>query len=231
MRCSTNNQASTVLKCFVETVQSYGLPSRVRTDQGRENILVAQYQLEHRGHGRNSIITGSSVHNQRVERIWRDMHHCVTQLYYRLFYFLEQIGILDPTNELHLFALHHVYLARINMSLTAFKNGWNMHSIRTERNHTPLQLFHSGALRLQNCGLKVDISVTAHSYNDKKFEVPFILHDPSLQTMDLFQVVDDSYVALIMKNVSQTVIMQRYIGHLTITAVHLLLYLLHIRVW
>ena len=154
MKCSTNNRASTVLEYFVEGVRKYGLPSRVRTDQGRENMLVAQYMLEHRGPGRGSIITGSSVHNQRIERIWRDMHRCVTQLYYRLFYFLEEKGTLNPVNELHLFALHHVFLGRINKSLTAFKDGWNLHGIRTESSHTPLQLFHAGLLRLQNSGLE-----------------------------------------------------------------------------
>ena len=63
MKCSTNNRASTVLEYFVEGVRKYGLPSRVRTDQGRENMLVAQYMLEHREPGRGSIITGSSNHN------------------------------------------------------------------------------------------------------------------------------------------------------------------------
>ena len=81
MKCSTNNKASTVLQSFTEAIQRYGLPSRARTDQGRENILVAQYMLENRGPGRGSIITGSSVHNQHTERIWRDKHRCVTQLY------------------------------------------------------------------------------------------------------------------------------------------------------
>ena len=64
MKCSANNRLSTVLQCFLGAVNKYGVPSRVRTDQGRENILVAQYMLEHRGSNRGSIITGSSVHNQ-----------------------------------------------------------------------------------------------------------------------------------------------------------------------
>ena len=34
-----------------------------------------------------------------------------------------------------------------------FRSGWNHHSIRTEHNATPLQLFSAGALRLQNSGV------------------------------------------------------------------------------
>lgn len=146
MKCSTNNQASTVLRLFTEVIQLVGLPSRVISDQGHENIHVARYILENRG---GSIITGSSVHNQRIERLWRDMHRCVTQLYYRL---LEHRGCLNPVNELHIFAIHHVYLSLINRSLNYFRNGWNMHGIRTENNFSPLQLFNAGALRLQNSG-------------------------------------------------------------------------------
>jgi len=55
VKCSPNNRASTVYELFLSSVQQFGLPSRVRSDQGRENILVAQHMLEHRGDGRGRM--------------------------------------------------------------------------------------------------------------------------------------------------------------------------------
>ena len=153
MKCSTNNKATTVYSLFLNAVSLYGLPSRVRTDYGGENRLVAQHMLENRGTHRSSVMTGNSVHNQRIERLWRDMHECVTKLYYRLFYFLEEQGLLNPDDDVHLFALHYVYIPRINQALLCFKDGWNNHGIRTEHNQSPNQLFVAGALRLRQSGL------------------------------------------------------------------------------
>lgn len=153
LKCSNNNKSSTVYQSFLEAVNTYGLPSRIRTDQGRENTLVAQHMLENRGLNRASVLTGSSIHNQRVERLWRDMHDCVTKLFYRLFYYLEGLGILNPDDDVHIFALYYIYLPRINQALAAFRNGWNSHGIRTEHNRSPTQLFVAAALRLRSSGL------------------------------------------------------------------------------
>ncbi len=95
---------------FLKAIQQHHLPSRVRVDQGGENVMVATHMLEKRGSDRRNVIVGSSVHNQRIERLWRDMHRCVTILFYKLFYFMEQTDILDPLNEKHLFALQFVYI-------------------------------------------------------------------------------------------------------------------------
>ena len=153
LKCSTNNRASTVYELFLEAIQQYHLPSRVRSDQGRENILVAQHMIEHRGAERKSIITGSSVHNQRIERLWRDLHQSVTLLYYRLFYFLEQHDLLDPLCEQKLYALHYVFVPRINKSLAEFQKAWNHHRIRTAHHKSPHQLFTAGLLLLQHSRL------------------------------------------------------------------------------
>ena len=175
LKCSANNTASTVYESFLKAIQRYRLPSRIRCDQGGENVKVAQHMLRHRGIHRRSVIVGSSVHNQRIERLWQDMHRCVCSVYYRLFYFLEHYEILDPINDAHLYALHYVYIQhyeildpindahlyalhyvyipRINNSLQQFIEAWNSHGIRTVHGQTPDQLFVSGSIQLHNAGL------------------------------------------------------------------------------
>ena len=63
LKCSTDNQAATVFNVFKKATDLYGIPLRVRSDQGGENILVARFMLERRGENMGSMITGSSVHN------------------------------------------------------------------------------------------------------------------------------------------------------------------------
>ncbi len=63
LKVSANNS---VLKCFVEAVDAYGLPSRVRCYKGGENVRVSEYMLNH-------PMRGPGVHNQRIERLWRDV--------------------------------------------------------------------------------------------------------------------------------------------------------------
>lgn len=111
LKANTNNSAATVFQLFLGAVEKFGLPSRVRSDKGGENMDIARYMLSHplRGPDRGSHITGRSVHNQRTERLWRDVCYGRTHTFYNLFSCIEDSGILDPSNEINLYALHYIF--------------------------------------------------------------------------------------------------------------------------
>ena len=108
-----------------------------------ENILVAEHMLHHRGVDRNSALVGNSTHNQCIERLWRYMYLCCTQLFYCLFYCLEESNLLNPVCAQHINAIHYVFLGRINRAF----------SLSTDKDLSPHQLLTSGVLQLTNSGL------------------------------------------------------------------------------
>ena len=101
------------MQYFRQAVDTYGIPSRVRSDLGVENVDIARFMITTRGTGRGSIITGSSTHNQRIERLWRDVKRVVVRQFQNLFHYMEDVGVMDPLEDNDLFALHYVFIPRI----------------------------------------------------------------------------------------------------------------------
>ena len=101
LSCSAINLAAKVHALFAVAVEKNGWPSKVRSDKGGENLDVAASMLRCREMNRGSIIAGLSVHNKRIERLWRDVFVGVGH-FYTLFYHMEERGILESTNIIDL---------------------------------------------------------------------------------------------------------------------------------
>ena len=126
---------TTELKLVLRAGEQYGFPSRVR------GLRIPRWMIANMGGNRGSMITGSLVHNHRIERLWRDFNQVMVWSYRNLFYYLEKQRVLDPLDSVHLFCLHQLYIPRINHTLSEFTDQINNHPIRTENNQSPCQLF------------------------------------------------------------------------------------------
>ena len=171
LRCSTNNEASTVLASFIEAVSKYGLPDQVRSDCGGENVQVWQYMLEQHN-SESAVLVGSSTHNERIKRLWRDVHRCVAVLFADLFREMEAEGILSCLNVVDLFCLHTVFLPRINSALDSFVESWNNHPLSSSQNVTPNQLFIQGALQQNMSPTLPTDTAGMHSTRSNRIPVP-----------------------------------------------------------
>jgi hypothetical protein len=138
-----NNRADTVLRLFRTTCSRLGIiPSRVRGDKGGENVRVADYMILHRGEGRGSYLAGSSRHNTRIERLWRDVRQQVTQRYMDLLdeWQRDPDVHLDSSNLLHVYVLHRLMLPLLNAALQQLVCSWNHHKVRSMGYRTPAQV-------------------------------------------------------------------------------------------
>uniref|UniRef100_A0A3P9IB54 Integrase catalytic domain-containing protein n=1 Tax=Oryzias latipes TaxID=8090 RepID=A0A3P9IB54_ORYLA len=162
LHCSNNNRAATVLDLFRKAVNKFGWPMHIRTDHGGENVLIWEDMRVHKGV--SSVLTGSSVHNQRVERFNRDLNCNCRNVYAPIFYELESLNMLDVDNPTDLFCLHYVYIPRINCTLEEFQAAFNSHSISSEGNKTPVQLF------TQNSCFPMPNSATSASVTERSPE-------------------------------------------------------------
>ena len=163
LKVHTNNLAKTMVADFVQGIKAFAVPSRVRADKGGEFVHICSAMNLLNGESHNSFITGKSVHNIRIERLWRDVFCKVANKFYHIFSIMESNNILDIENHTHLAALHHVFGQRIQNALTIWKNAHNNHPLRTEGHKTPMQLWYkvSQMEHCQNTAVKNLYTITA----------------------------------------------------------------------
>ena len=104
---------------------------------------------------------------------------------------------LDPLNEVDMYCLHFIFSPRINKCLEEFQESWNNHSLSTEGNKSPYQLFVEGLLH--HSSQSNTVSPTLGNYtNINHIDVP---HDNStpcsvlatlLSTIDVHQECHDN---------------------------------------
>ena len=127
---NTDNCASTVLRCYRrDVVARYGVPLCLRTDRGGENVDVLTYQCQQRGGDTaRPFITGTSVRNQRIERLFGDSNRAAIRLYMEVFaewaflyptWFPQGVGVR--------FCLVELFQRRIQADLDRFVAIYNNH--------------------------------------------------------------------------------------------------------
>ena len=158
------------IKTLQDWCKKTGLPARISSDYGLENVGIVYFILA--AHKTSSFLTGTSVHNQRIERLWQEvfesfiqpfynhfMHFLLIQSCYVLhftFYLfcihrkLEQEGLLDQSNDFDMMCLHLCVGQFLSAVVGDFLELWNRHLVQTDGNRIPLQVFYVGYVKSNN---------------------------------------------------------------------------------
>jgi hypothetical protein len=183
MHASDNNKADTVLSVFQKAIGTYGLPRRVRGDHGLENTKVANFVESLRGMGAyiwgryvnfcserliRLILRSRSVHNTRIERLWRDVTTNWGSKWKQFFLSLVHESGLMCNKKEHIWLLHHLFLDAINVDAAEWTHTWNSHKMSPpqDQSHslTPIQ---SWQLSMVKAGASAQqVAVAGHPLND-----------------------------------------------------------------
>ena len=75
---------------------------------------------------------------------------------------MENFGLLDPSDEIQLFALHYMYLPMIQRNLDLLREGHNRGPLSTEHNSSSEQLFFQGMLSVANSDFRTSAEFAHH---------------------------------------------------------------------
>ena len=136
----SNKNPREVAKYFFKYVKaSRGCPTRVYTDPGTENVLIAGIQCYLRAEGTDEYAASkahkyvSSTSNQRIECQWSHFRKQRASWWIDFFHDLHESDILNLTSEIHMEALWYCFADLLQADLNKVKEYWNSHRIRKSR--------------------------------------------------------------------------------------------------
>lgn len=112
---------------FLEAIQKWGAPQRLRTDAGTENGVMAAIQAEiHQDV--YAHIFGPSTSNTRIEGLWSKMSSVISS-WIDFFETMCDNRLFHKGHEKETAALRFSFMGLIRKSLLLFKTYWNTHNI------------------------------------------------------------------------------------------------------
>jgi hypothetical protein len=91
----------------------------------------------------------SSVHNIRIERLWRDVTRGFGRKWKEFFQLLEVHHDLQPNLDAHIWLLHHLFLGAVNQDAIEWAEAWNHHRLRVPGGgqQSPREMFFFGMIQ------------------------------------------------------------------------------------
>lgn len=140
LKCGkSNNDPRVIAQNYISSVSEHGIfPSRLRTDCGTENGLMATFHCFLRSQhtdefaGIKSHMYGSSTANQRIESWWSYFRKQRSQFWMELFGDMRERHLFNGSYE-QTCLLQHCFLNVLQEDLDQFKHHWNTHTIRPVR--------------------------------------------------------------------------------------------------
>eukprot|EP00762_Andalucia_godoyi_P001544 ANDGO_00308.mRNA.1 hypothetical protein len=143
LRCSCIMSSSCVASLFLEVIGNLCyVPSRVRCDHGGEHIGVAYMMEILRGPDRGSFIAGQSVHNIRIERLWRTVWDSLISRFTSTLYSAETTFAINLDNALEFDMLARVMRGKVDLALSDFQRSWNSHTMRIPEGRISPEALH-----------------------------------------------------------------------------------------
>jgi len=86
-------------------------------------------------------LCGSSIHNVRIERLWRDVRKDSLEAFRQVFIYLEELGLFRHGRSCPPYMSIPCLPETHPKSLDRTRDAWNHHKLRTMRNKTPIAIF------------------------------------------------------------------------------------------